>query len=255
MRVTRIRRIKGKIMEEVKERLLDFRDGIVDRFFAFKKFLAKNPTVRRWLTEACIALGVGILAGAITFGILNHEKKSLAVKDENAATPVQEQEAGDKIEASSKVEPKEQDYGDVVIEVVDPGEYAPEVANWSAEQVDAAVSERAKYLDGNKYWTAAEGFWANRGVSGNARFCTYMFDTSNKVYSASDFDGLSKDVIHIVKNEIYARHGYSFKDATLSNYFMGQIWYTPSVMPADFSEKTFTETEVKNLDILKELDK
>ena len=70
-----------------------------------------------------------------------------------------------------------------------------------------------------------------------------------------DFEGLSPEVIHIAKNELYARHGYSFRDEDLSNYFMGQIWYSPSVMPADFSEKTFTETEVKNLDMLNSIDK
>ena len=82
----------------------------------------------------------------------------------------------------------------------------------------------------------------------------YLFNTDSQVYSASDFEGLSKEVIHIAKNEIYARHGYSFKDATIYNYFMGQIWYTPTTLPADFSEETFTETEVKNLDLLNSLD-
>ncbi len=244
-------------MEEVKERFLDFRDWLLDRIDDIKDYLADNPNVKRWIVEGCIALAIGILAGVITFNLLNHEKKKLAVSEEHAATPVQEQSAdgSDDISASSAVEEAPaQDYGDVVIEVVDPGEYASAVANWSQEEIAAAVSERSHYLQETTYWPAVESYWQTRGVSGNARFCTYLFDTTSKVYSASDFEGVPKDVIHIVKNEMYARHGYSFRDSNLMNYFMGQIWYSPSIMPADFSEKTFTETEVKNLDLLNSID-
>ncbi|MDC7280263.1 MULTISPECIES: YARHG domain-containing protein [Pseudobutyrivibrio] len=241
-------------MEEVKERFLDFRDWVVDRFYDIKDFLADNPNVKRWLVEGCIAIAVGILAGVITFNVLNHEKKSLAVSEENAAHPAQEQSADGSEDISAGASMDETDYGDVVIEVVDPGVYVGDIANWSEEEIAAAVSERSHYLDETTYWPAVESYWQTRGVSGNARFCTYLFDTTSKVYSASDFEGVPKDVIHIIKNEMYARHGYSFRDSNLMNYFMGQVWYSPSIMPADFSEKTFTETEVKNLDLLNSID-
>ncbi len=243
-------------MEDLRDRLLDFWDWIRDRFDDLRDFLNENPNVKRWVAEVCGALAVGIIAGVITFNVLNHEKKTLAVSDENAATPVQEQTSEDNIEASSKVEDENSGTNDdVVIEVVDASGYVGDLADWSPEEIDAAVSERAKYLEGNKYWEAVQGFWESKGVTGNARFCMYMYDTSNTVYQASDFDGLSPEVIHAIKNEMYARHGYSFRDADLYNYFMGQIWYTPSVLPADFSEKTFSETEVKNLDMLNSIDK
>lgn len=243
-------------MEDVKERFLDFVDWLLDRRDDVKDFFKENSNVKRWLVEGCIAIVIGVLSAVITFNILNHQKKTLAVSEENAATPVQEQSGDENIEAASSMEEnEEQDYGDVVIEVVDPGVYVGDIANWSQEEVAAAVSERAHYLDGNKYWSAVDAYWQSKGITGDARFCTYLFDTSSKVYSASDFEGLSPEVIHIAKNELYARHGYSFRDADLSNYFMGQIWYSPSVMPTDFSEKTFTETEVKNLDMLNSIDK
>ena len=242
-------------MEELRERLLDVRDWFLDRFDDIRDFMSDNPNVKRWLLEGCISLAIGILAGVITFNVLNHQKKTLAVSEENAAAPVEEQVAEENIEAGSSVEDtKTQDYGDVVIEVIDPGVYVGGIENWSQDEINAAVSERSHYLDGNKYWSAVDAYWQQKGISGNSRFCTYLFDTSNKVYSAADFEGLAPEVIHIAKNEMYARHGYSFRDAELSNYFMGQIWYSPSIMPADFSEKTFTETEVKNLDLLNSID-
>ncbi len=233
-------------MENFKERVMEIWYGMLD-------FLDDHPAVKRWIAEGCAALVVGILAGVITFSLLNHEKKTLAVSDENAATPVTEQtsDGEDSIEASSSMEG---DYEDVVIEVVDPSGYVGDLADWSPEEIEAAVSERSSYLENNKYWTAVESYWSTKGVTGNARYCTYLFDTANIVYSASDFDGLSPEVIHIAKNEMYARHGYSFRDATIMNYFMGQLWYSPTVLPADFSETVFTETEVKNLDLLNSLD-
>lgn len=246
-------------MEEFRDRVLDFVDWVADIFTDIKrgetKLAKKNPNDRRWLLEGAICIVIGVLAGSITYGVLNHEKKSLSVKEENAATPVQEQASEENIEAGSSMDSDVvADYGDVVIEVVDPGNYAGDIANWSQEEINAAISERSGYLDKTKYWSAVSAYWDAKGVSGEARFCTYLFDTANTLYSASDFEGLSPEVIHIVKNEMYARHGYSFRDQDLYNYFMGQIWYNPSIMPADFSESIWSETEVKNLDLINSID-
>ena len=243
-------------MEDFKDRVLDLVDWFVDRFYDVKYFFEDHPSAKRWVIEGVSCIAVGILVGVITFNILNHEKKTLAPTDENAAAPVQEQTSSEEnIEAGSAVsEVNPDDYSDVVIEVVDPGEYASNIADWSPEEIEAGISERAKYLEGNKYWGPVQAYWESRGVTGNARYCTYLADTANKVYSASDFQGMAPEVIHAIKNEMYARHGYSFRDQSLYNYFMGQVWYNPSILPADFDEKTFTETEVKNLDMLNSID-
>lgn len=61
-------------------------------------------------------------------------------------------------------------------------------------------------------------------------------------------------VIHLAKNEIYARHGYIFRNQDLYNYFMGCLWYTPAIAPEDFSEDLFNEYEKENLKLLSEPD-
>lgn len=38
---------------------------------------------------------------------------------------------------------------------------------------------------------------------------------------------LSKQTLRLMRNEIYARHGYIFKDIELQNYFSKQSWYKP----------------------------
>ena len=241
-------------MKNINQPKVDF-TGVKDFF----KKLWDNPNVRRWGIEGIVAIAVGIIAACLTYHTLTKGKPELEVSKKGAEAPIVE-EAG---EVNGEGLPADDPDADVVIEVVegtadaeiDKSQYAPAVADWSEEEIEAAVSERSGYLSQTKYSAALSDYWENsRGVRDIANQCMYLFDTDKKVYAASDFEGLSAEVIHIAKNEIYARHGYSFKDADLYNYFMGQIWYSPSVMPADFSESTFSETEVKNLDLLNELD-
>jgi hypothetical protein len=234
-----------------------------------KKFFKRawsNQNIRRWTIEGLASIAVGVLAACLTFHTLNKGKSSLEVSEAGAAAPIVE--AGDNagVEVNGEGLPADDPDADVVIEVVEgndissgsnysSSDYAPEISNWSSEEIEAAVSERSGYQEKSKYNSALADYWENvRGVRDISNQCMYMFDTNKVVYTAADFEGLSSEVIHIAKNEIYARRGYSFRDPDLYNYFMGEIWYTPSVLPADFSENIFTETEVKNLDLLNELD-
>ena len=243
----------------------EFLDLIDDVHYGLRKMFKKKKStsnqhrpqganVKRWAIELGVAVVVGILTGCITYGLLNKEDKSLKVSEENAVA-IEDSKTPASVDSNDATsEEPEEDFSDVVITVVDPSGYAPAIADWSADQINAAVNERRSYLDNNKYWPAVSDYWESKGVTDVACYCQYLFDTDKTVYSASDFSGLSPEVIHIAKNEIYARHGYSFKDKDIYNYFMGQIWYSPSILPKDFTEDIFTETEVKNLDMLNSID-
>ena len=50
---------------------------------------------------------------------------------------------------------------------------------------------------------------------------------SQRLLSASDLRGLSKSDLGIMRNEIFARHGYIFTTSKWKNYFSNQSWYTP----------------------------
>lgn len=69
-----------------------------------------------------------------------------------------------------------------------------------------------------------------------------------------DFADFPPLMIHILKNQIYAMHGYIFKDEDLDNYFRGLLWYTPQYTAEEFDDSVFNETERHNLEILAELD-
>lgn len=53
----------------------------------------------------------------------------------------------------------------------------------------------------------------------------YLWPTDSQYISASDLKGLSQDSVAAIRNEIYARHGYSFNTARWKNYFSGKTWY------------------------------
>ena len=64
-------------------------------------------------------------------------------------------------------------------------------------------------------------------------------------------DGLFVEDLRVLRNEIYARHGRIFKDTALQKYFVAQPWYQPN---PDFKDDMLTETEYKNLAIIKEVE-
>lgn len=73
--------------------------------------------------------------------------------------------------------------------------------------------------------------------------------TSNQLISASFFSNLSKEDLKIMRNEIFARHGYIFKTPELKNYFKNQSWYKPQYNNVD---KDLTEIEKKNILLIKQ---
>ena len=64
-------------------------------------------------------------------------------------------------------------------------------------------------------------------------------------------DGLFVEDLRVLRNEIYARRGRVFKDKELQKYFETQSWYQPNF---DFKDESLTETESKNLAVIKEIE-
>ena len=81
-----------------------------------------------------------------------------------------------------------------------------------------------------------------------------LFETDKKYYTEEEFASEPMLVIHLAKNEVYARHDYIFTNDDLNNYFMGCIWYSPTCYSTDFDNSVFNEYEKANLEILANLD-
>ena len=82
----------------------------------------------------------------------------------------------------------------------------------------------------------------------------YPFTSQRKVTS-DDLWGKTDRELCIMRNEIYARHGYIFDNAEMRNYFEGEPWYTPSTKNVTLSEierynVNFIKNEEKGTEIL-----
>lgn len=55
----------------------------------------------------------------------------------------------------------------------------------------------------------------------------YYHITGSRKLTYDDIKDLSNRELRIMRNEIYARHGYIFQDAMLRDHFLQKPWYTP----------------------------
>ena len=71
---------------------------------------------------------------------------------------------------------------------------------------------------------------------------------STRLLTAADLEGLELFDLKVMRNEIFARHGYIFKTKEMIQYFNQQEWYTP--MYPDVSSK-LSNIENKNVAFIK----
>ena len=55
----------------------------------------------------------------------------------------------------------------------------------------------------------------------------YTFNPSSTLLSESDIEGLTKSELMLLRNTVFARHGYAFKKRPLRIYYEKQPWYVP----------------------------
>lgn len=128
-------------------------------------------------------------------------------------------------------------------------------ADWSEERLLEEIGKRSRYREHCSFYSEWVNYMENvREVRDISMYIEPLYATDTKAYSMEDFEGVPPLILHLAKNEIYARHGYIFQDTDLYNYFMMLVWYLPEVTPGEFDDGVFNETERHNLDILKELD-
>lgn len=78
-----------------------------------------------------------------------------------------------------------------------------------------------------------------------------IFPNSSEVEIASeDIKKLSDEDLRYAVNEIYARHGYIFKDDQLRTYYEQYDWYKETIKPEDFSDSVFSDVEKRNVQAL-----
>ncbi|MCH2235381.1 MAG: YARHG domain-containing protein [Crocinitomicaceae bacterium] len=80
----------------------------------------------------------------------------------------------------------------------------------------------------------------------------YEVNGSARLLEKSEVENMKKGDLTIIRNAIYARHGYSFKNRFLRVFFDAQDWYIPVYTDI---RNDFTDIELKNIVLLLKYEK
>ena len=77
-------------------------------------------------------------------------------------------------------------------------------------------------------------------------------DVSNYFLKEDDLESFSNDELKIMRNEIFARNGYIFKEGgEMNNYFMNENWYKPKLKNVDAN---LTQLEKYNIQLIRKVE-
>lgn len=134
-------------------------------------------------------------------------------------------------------------------------EQSVDMSSLTEEELMAEVNSRSQYYKASKYYEQVMDYWENeRETRDIVNILEPLFSTDTVVYTKENLLDEPDFIIHLGKNEIYARHGYIFKDEDLNNYFRGCAWYNPITTAEQFDDTVFNEVEQENLKLFSEMD-
>jgi hypothetical protein len=93
---------------------------------------------------------------------------------------------------------------------------------------------------------------AKSNTATNTYQSDYIFPSDSQYIAYAQLANYSKEQVALMRNEIYARHGYMFKRNDYQNYFGSKYWYNPN---PNFSEKSFNAVEKENIKTIKAYEK
>ncbi len=108
-----------------------------------------------------------------------------------------------------------------------------------------------KSVSGKAFDEEMEEEWVIKHYS-SATDLIYEVNASNRLLKKEEVENMKKGDLLIIRNTIYARHGYSFKNRPLRIFFDAQDWYIP--VYADIRNE-FTDIEKKNIRLLLKYEK
>ena len=92
---------------------------------------------------------------------------------------------------------------------------------------------------------------SEEATSSSARSGDYLLPTADSAYlDESDLSDLNRERLNLALNEIFARHGRRFSDASIRAYFESKSWYHGTVSPDDFDMNVLNQFELYNLNLI-----
>lgn len=135
-------------------------------------------------------------------------------------------------------------------------EYYKEMDNMTEDEFIARVQERNTYQENCSFYNEIISYRERVLLTTDVSVVIHpLYETDKQYYKGEDFKDCSKNVLLVVRNEIYARYGRIFENEDLNNYFRAQLWYEPRFTAEEFDTSVLNDYEIKNIETIHEVEK
>ena len=194
---------------------------------------------KRKQRKVAIGLSLFIVISIFLLYVFAYQKKA----------PVEEVEVNEpiikKAETLPKIDEKSDDEVKIITEEIKPNseEENTETENDIADETpeEQEIETEGTFSDKG---STEEIDYTNEDIEKDA----FFFPSDSVLITEGELEKLDDKTVELIKNEIYARHGYIFTNRALKKYFESFNWYEPS---EEYSPNLLNPTEKANLKTIK----
>lgn len=194
---------------------------------------------KRKQRKVAIGLSLLIVISIFLLYVFAYQKKA----------PVEEVEVNEpiikKAETLPKIDEKSDDEVKIITEEIKPNS-EEENAETENDMSDETPEEQEIETEGtfSDKGSTEEIYYTNEDIEKDA----FLFPSDSVLITEGELEKLDDKTVELIKNEIYARHGYIFTNRALKKYFESFNWYEPS---EEYSPNLLNPTEKANLKTIK----
>lgn len=194
---------------------------------------------KRKQRKVAIGLSLFIVISIFLLYVFAYQKKA----------PVEEVEVNEpiikKAEKLPKLDEKSDDEVKIITEEIKPNS-EEENAETENDMSDETPEEQEIETEGtfSDKGSPEEIDYTNEDIEKGA----FLFPSDSVLITEGELEKLDDKTVELIKNEIYARHGYIFTNRALKKYFESFNWYEPS---EEYSPNLLNPTEKANLKTIK----
>lgn len=194
---------------------------------------------KRRQRKVAIGLSLFIVISIFLLYVFEYQKKA----------PVEEVEVNEpiikKAETLPKLDEKSDDEVKIITEEIKPNS-EEENADTESDIADETPEEQEIETEDtfSDKGSTEEIDYTNEDIEKDA----FLFPSDSVLVTEGELEKLDDKTVELIKNEIYARHGYIFTNRALKKYFESFNWYEPN---EEYSPNLLNQTEKANLKTIK----
>lgn len=195
---------------------------------------------KRKQRKVAIGLSLFIVISIFLLYVFAYQKKA----------PVEEVEVNEpiikKAETLPKLDEKSDDEVKIITEEIKPNSEEEENTETESDTTDETSEDQEIETEGtfSDKGSTEEIDYTNEDIEKDA----FLFPSDSVLITEGELEKLDDKTVELIKNEIYARHGYIFTNRALKKYFESFNWYEPN---EEYSPNLLNQTEKVNLKTIK----